>query len=34
MAWPDLVAELITDEGSRSALIVSIGMKRPDAPQG
>jgi type VI secretion system protein ImpA len=34
MAWPDLVAELIADEGSRSALMVSIGMKRPDAPQG
>ena len=33
MAWPDLVAELIADEPSRSALMVSIGMKRPDAPQ-
>jgi type VI secretion system protein ImpA len=33
MAWPDLVAELIADEPSRSALMISIGMKRPDAPQ-
>ena len=33
MAWPDLVAELIADEASRSALMISIGMKRPDAPQ-
>jgi type VI secretion system protein ImpA len=33
MAWPDLVAELIADESSRSALMISIGMKRPDAPQ-
>lgn len=34
MTWPDLVAELVADETSRSALMVSIGMKRPDAPQG
>jgi type VI secretion system protein ImpA len=33
MAWPDLVAELIADEPSRSAIMISIGMKRPDAPQ-
>jgi type VI secretion system protein ImpA len=33
MAWPDLVAELIADEGPRSALLVSLGMKRPDTPQ-
>ena len=32
MAWPDLVAELIADEASRGALMVSIGMKRPDTP--
>src|SRR5262249_6149894 len=31
MAWPDLVAELITDESFRSALLISLGMKRPDA---
>jgi type VI secretion system protein ImpA len=31
MAWPDLVAELIADEGSRSSLLISLGMKRPDA---
>jgi type VI secretion system protein ImpA len=31
MAWPDLVAELITDETSRSSLLTSVGMKRPDA---
>lgn len=32
MAWPDLVAELIADEPSRSSLLISLGMKRPDAP--
>lgn len=32
MAWPELVAELIADEGSRSALLTSLGMKRPDTP--
>lgn len=32
MAWPDLVAELIADEGSRAALLTSVGMRRPDAP--
>jgi type VI secretion system protein ImpA len=32
MAWPELVAELIADEGSRTALLTSLGMKRPDAP--
>jgi type VI secretion system protein ImpA len=31
MAWPDLVAELIADETSRSSLLISLGMKRPDA---
>jgi type VI secretion system protein ImpA len=31
MAWPDLVAELITDETSRSSLLISLGMKRPEA---
>lgn len=34
MAWPDLVTELMADETARSALMVSIGMKRPDAPSG
>ena len=34
MTWPDLVSELVADEASRSALMVSIGMKRPDAPPG
>lgn len=34
MAWPELVAELIADEGSRSALLTSLGMKRPDTPAG
>jgi type VI secretion system protein ImpA len=33
LAWPDLAAELIADESSRSALFISLGMKRPDAPQ-
>jgi type VI secretion system protein ImpA len=32
MAWPDLVAELIADEPSRSSLLISLGLKRPDAP--
>jgi type VI secretion system protein ImpA len=32
MAWPELVAELIADEGSRVALLTSVGMRRPDAP--
>ena len=32
MAWPELVAELIADEGSRSALLTSLGMKRPEPP--
>jgi type VI secretion system protein ImpA len=31
MAWPDLIAELIADDSSRSALLISLGMKRPDA---
>jgi type VI secretion system protein ImpA len=33
MAWPDLVAELIADESSRGALLISLGLKRPDKPQ-
>ncbi|MFO1159796.1 MAG: type VI secretion system protein TssA [Reyranellaceae bacterium] len=32
MAWPELVAELIADEGSRVALLTSLGMKRPEPP--
>ena len=32
MAWPELVAELIADEGSRTALLTSLGMKRPEPP--
>lgn len=32
MPWPELVAELIADEGSRSALLTSLGMKRPEPP--
>lgn len=32
MAWPELVAELIADEGSRSALLTSLGLKRPEPP--
>ncbi|MBV8188063.1 MAG: type VI secretion system protein TssA [Alphaproteobacteria bacterium] len=33
LAWPDLAAELIADETSRSALFISVGMKRPETPQ-
>jgi type VI secretion system protein ImpA len=29
MDWPELVAELIPDESSRSALLISVGMKPP-----
>lgn len=32
MAWPELVAELIADEAARSALLTSLGMKRPEPP--
>lgn len=32
MAWPELVAELIADETSRTALLTSLGMKRPEPP--
>ena len=32
MAWPELVAELIADVGSRVALLTSLGMKRPEPP--
>ena len=33
MLWPELVSELIHDEAARSALLISVGMKRPDAAQ-
>lgn len=33
MLWPELVAELIQDDATRGALLVSVGMKRPDTAQ-
>jgi len=33
LAWPELVAELVSDETARQALLTSAGMKRPDEPQ-
>jgi type VI secretion system protein ImpA len=33
LAWPDLVAELVSDETARQALLTSAGMKRPDEQQ-
>ena len=30
LAWPELVAELVSDETARQALLTSAGMKRPD----
>jgi hypothetical protein len=33
LAWPELVAELVSDETARQALLTSAGMKRPDDPQ-
>ncbi len=32
MAWPEMVAELIADEASRTMLLTSLGMKRPEPP--
>ena len=29
LAWPDLVAELVSDETARQTLLTSAGMKRP-----
>lgn len=34
MAWPEMVAELIADEAARTALLTSLGMKRPEPPAG
>ena len=34
MAWPEMVAELIADETARTALLTSLGMKRPEPPAG
>ena len=33
LAWPDLVAELVSDETARQTLLTSAGMKRPVADQ-
>jgi type VI secretion system protein ImpA len=33
LAWPDLVAELVSDETARQTLLTSAGMKRPVAEQ-
>jgi type VI secretion system protein ImpA len=33
LAWPDLVAELVSDETARQMLLTSAGMKRPVAEQ-
>lgn len=33
LAWPDLVAELVSDETARQALLTSAGMKRPATEQ-
>lgn len=33
LAWPELVAELVSDETARQALLTSAGMKRPDEQQ-
>ena len=33
LAWPDLVAELISDETALQTLLTSAGMKRPVAEQ-
>ena len=29
LSWPDLIAELVSDETARQALLTSAGMKRP-----
>jgi type VI secretion system protein ImpA len=33
LAWPDLIAELVSDETARQALLTSAGMKRPATEQ-
>ncbi|HEY6981170.1 type VI secretion system protein TssA [Reyranella sp.] len=33
LAWPELVAELVSDETARQALLTSAGMKRPEEQQ-
>ena len=33
LAWPDLVAELVSDETARQTLLTSAGMKRPVTEQ-
>jgi type VI secretion system protein ImpA len=34
MSWPELLAELVTDDSTRNAMLTSLGIRPPQPPRG